>query len=214
MTARLPERILLAYGFYCRFFICLQNLCLIKTGQFGLEGVGKMIDIHTHILTIDDGPKTIGESLIMLRIAKDQGVSKMVATPHYIRDGNDKKAYFFKPNELKEHINKLTKIMDKEKINIDIIPGAEVYYHDKLGKDIAEGLITMINGSRYFLLELPSKIIPLHLINVLYDLYHLGVKPIIAHPERNLKIMKDPNILYTLIKKRVDSIYAIYSFFS
>jgi len=160
-----------------------------------------MIDLHSHILTIDDGPDSIGEAIVMLKMAEEQGVSKMVATPHYVKDGNNKKGYFFMPNEITEYVANLKGIMKEENINIDLLTGSEVYYHDRLGKDIDDGLITMINGSRYFLLELPSNKIPTHLINILYDLYHLGVKPIIAHPERNLEIMRDPNSLHELIKK-------------
>lgn len=160
-----------------------------------------MIDLHSHILTIDDGPETIGEAVVMLKIAEEQGVSSMVATPHYVKNGASKKGYFFTPDEIKEHVSKINKIARKENIGIEILVGSEVYFHDSLGKDLEDGLITMINGSKYFLLELPSNRIPVHFINVLYDLYHLGVKPIIAHPERNSQIMKDPNILFEYIKK-------------
>ncbi len=160
-----------------------------------------MIDLHSHILTIDDGAESIGEAIVMLKIAEEQGVRKMVATPHYVKNGDNNKGYFFRPDEIAEHVVNLRSIIKEENINIDLLTGSEVYYHDRLGKDIDDGLITMINGSRYFLLELPSNKIPTHLINILYDLYHLGVKPIIAHPERNMEIMKNPNSLHDLIKK-------------
>lgn len=47
-----------------------------------------MIDIHNHILVdIDDGPKTIEKSIALLKQAKDEGVTSIVATPHHcIRD--------------------------------------------------------------------------------------------------------------------------------
>ncbi|MEJ6950193.1 tyrosine-protein phosphatase [Natronospora cellulosivora (SeqCode)] len=166
----------------------------------------KMIDIHSHILSVDDGAETVGEALVMLRIAQEQGVTQMVATPHYLKDSKSNRGAFIKPLEIKEEISKLQKVANKEKINIKILPGSEVYYHDQLGKDINDGLITMINGSKYFLLELPNGKIPMYLINVLYDCYHLNVKPILAHPERNLEIMDNPDILYNLLKK--DWLYA------
>lgn len=44
-----------------------------------------MIDIHCHILPdVDDGAKEIDESIKMARIAEENGISKIVATPHYI----------------------------------------------------------------------------------------------------------------------------------
>lgn len=44
-----------------------------------------MIDIHNHILVdIDDGPKTIEKSIALLKQAKDEGVTSIVATPHHL----------------------------------------------------------------------------------------------------------------------------------
>ena len=42
-----------------------------------------MIDIHAHILpAIDDGPKTIEESIEICKVAANDGIKKIVATPH------------------------------------------------------------------------------------------------------------------------------------
>ena len=42
-----------------------------------------MIDIHTHVLPgLDDGARTVEESLEMLRIAASSGTTDVVATPH------------------------------------------------------------------------------------------------------------------------------------
>ena len=42
-----------------------------------------MIDLHTHILpALDDGARTLDESLTMVRIAVDDGITCLVATPH------------------------------------------------------------------------------------------------------------------------------------
>ena len=42
-----------------------------------------MIDIHCHLLYgVDDGAKTIEESVAMLEAAKEQGISAMILTPH------------------------------------------------------------------------------------------------------------------------------------
>ena len=42
-----------------------------------------MIDIHAHILSaIDDGPETIEESIEICKVAANDGIKKIVATPH------------------------------------------------------------------------------------------------------------------------------------
>ena len=49
-----------------------------------------MIDIHNHILVdIDDGPKTIEKSIALLKQAKDEGVTSIVATPHHLHPRYD-----------------------------------------------------------------------------------------------------------------------------
>ena len=51
---------------------------------FDIEG-GRMIDFHSHVLPgIDDGSDCVEESLEMLHTAKNQGVSTMLATPHFL----------------------------------------------------------------------------------------------------------------------------------
>lgn len=50
---------------------------------FDIKG-GRMIDFHSHVLPgIDDGSDCVEESLEMLHTAKNQGVSTMLATPHF-----------------------------------------------------------------------------------------------------------------------------------
>jgi protein-tyrosine phosphatase len=42
-----------------------------------------MIDMHCHILpNIDDGAKSIDEAIGLVTLAVEQGISRMVATPH------------------------------------------------------------------------------------------------------------------------------------
>ena len=43
-----------------------------------------MIDIHSHILPcVDDGSESIEESLQLLQIMKEQGITAVIATPHF-----------------------------------------------------------------------------------------------------------------------------------
>ena len=51
--------------------------------------VTKMIDCHSHILPgVDDGFKTMEESLEQLKIAESEGITDIVLTPHYISESN------------------------------------------------------------------------------------------------------------------------------
>ena len=45
------------------------------------------IDIHSHVLhQIDDGSKTIEQSLEIIKEYKQMGFSDIILTPHYIED--------------------------------------------------------------------------------------------------------------------------------
>ena len=69
-----------------------------------------MIDIHTHVLpTIDDGPTTMTESLEMCRIAVNDGIKKIIATPHVQNEMYDLDA-----NKVLEKIHMLNQLVKQE----------------------------------------------------------------------------------------------------
>jgi protein-tyrosine phosphatase len=141
--------------------------------------MGSLIDIHCHILPgVDDGPKSHEESLEMLSIAQRDGISVIVATPHF-KDG----ACFRSLDELARTIDQL-----REKVDVpQIHPGADVEISKGLIKGLKDGVIPLINNRRYLLLELPAFSIPPleYLSNLFFKLRHMDVLPVITHPERN-----------------------------
>jgi len=159
-----------------------------------------LIDIHAHILPgSSDGPETLKEAISMLKEAEDSGISGMVATPRINVNKMIKDKYLLKQKKILKKYNQLRDITKKKGINMDIYRGSIVNFYPSLGRDLDKELIPTINNSRYLLIEFPSKHIPEKCINVFYDLYHMGYKPIIAHPEHNYDIIKNPNILYDII---------------
>lgn len=156
-----------------------------------------MVDIHCHILpNIDDGPATIEESVNMARKAQANGIKVIIATPHYI-EGEGYTSYLYNQaisNNLKREL------LNKE-INIEIFLGNEVFITPYVLKLLDNDDITTINKTRYMLIELPMLDIPCYVEQIIFDLRLKGLYPIFAHPERNLKIIENPNILYDFIKK-------------
>ncbi|MEC9488874.1 MAG: CpsB/CapC family capsule biosynthesis tyrosine phosphatase [Halanaerobium sp.] len=151
-----------------------------------------MIDIHTHILPgVDDGPDSMEVSLKIVRAAREQGITKMVATPHYLEEG-----YQLTPEETGERVAKLQEAVDEAGVKVEILPGAEAYLTADLGKRVQDGLVTPINHSRYILVEFPMTYVPAYVNNVFYDLKIMGYTPIICHPERYSPIREKPDYLY------------------
>ena len=78
-----------------------------------------MIDIHTHILpTIDDGPTLVQESLEMCRIAGNDGIKKIIATPH-VQNG----LYDLDANKVLEMTHMLNQLLKQEEPDLVIFPG-------------------------------------------------------------------------------------------
>lgn len=155
------------------------------------------IDIHSHILPgVDDGSKSLEESVEMARLFLENGTKKVFATPHYIENSKMDSLYDTNKKQYKLLVDELK----RQEIDLEVYLGNEVYMCLEILEFIQEGRISTMNGSRYVLIEFPMYDIPIYSEDVLYSLIVNGYVPIIAHPERNLKIGEDPNILYEYIE--------------
>lgn len=154
-----------------------------------------MIDIHSHILPgIDDGAKSMESTLSMLQIAKESGTEYIFATPHYypgIYDNDFEKTKYM--------VDKINGIVTKNAIDIKVLPGQEIYIHKNTLMHYKQGLINGLNGSKYILLELPMDKLPALVLDTIYELGILGVRTIIAHPERYNYIIEKPSRVNRLL---------------
>ena len=140
-----------------------------------------MFDIHSHILpAVDDGAKTPEESIALLEALKSQGVTDVMATPHFY-------PYEHNLTEFKEitesAYGKLLKSI-KGKGLPKVHLGCEILYFDGLAcsEDIKEFCLA---GSKYILIELTDKCITdTFFENMLYLKNNTDIIPIIAHVER------------------------------
>ena len=158
-----------------------------------------MVDFHSHIIHgIDDGAKSLDMSLEMLKISESEGLEYICATPHFITE-----EFEIFSNDYNDKLNKLILSAREENLNIKILSGLEIYMHPNLPKLYKEKKIWGINDSKYLLIELPMGQFPRYTEDVFYELMLLGASPILAHPERNFKIMKDHNLIINLIQQGV-----------
>jgi protein-tyrosine phosphatase len=156
-----------------------------------------MIDIHSHILPeIDDGSKDMEMSLSMARLYVQNGFERVIATSHYFGEGKGPQL-----EELGKSKSELEDMLDREGIDIRIELGNELYLSPDILESIRTGKALSLAGSRYVLIEMPANEVPEYTEDILYELQIKGYIPIIAHPERNSEIVRNPNILYTLIEK-------------
>ena len=148
-----------------------------------------MKDLHSHIIFgIDDGSKSIEESIQLLKCASDQGITDLMCTPHYM----DETEYVCNN---KEKLNRLKQLKDKirdENININLYLGNEVFYTNKFLDLLNNDEIYTLNNSKYILFEFPLNNQVHHTREVLFELINKGYIPILAHPERYAFLKKHP----------------------
>lgn len=157
------------------------------------------IDIHSHIIPgVDDGAKDEAMALKMLKIAHDCGTRHIIATPHYFF-GNT--SYEFA--DIKEKCEHLNNIAKNAGLNITVHPGCEVFITLELAELYEQGLIGTLAESGCMLVEFPMMSIPPYIDNVLYNLQLKGITPIIAHPECNIEIQENPELMEAYIEKGI-----------
>lgn len=155
-----------------------------------------MIDVHAHIIFgVDDGAKTIEQSIEMLQEAKQVGFDKIIVTPHYMEE------YYEADKELVRE--RLGQIQEQTAGLITLYQGNEIYITNHINSLLDEEKASTLNDSRYVLFELPINAEPLNITEVVYQILEEGRIPVLAHPERYPYIQKDPNKLIPLIEDGV-----------
>lgn len=155
-----------------------------------------MIDIHCHILPeVDDGSRSLNESIEMAMIAKEQGIKKIINTSHYHPDFSYKKG-----EELLKELNDFNNVLKENMIDIEVLIGNEIYYTQDLIKQIDELDFYTLNNSRYLLIEFPPTNFPKDLCNIVYELKERSYIPVFAHVERYIEVQENPDLIYEAIK--------------
>ena len=140
-----------------------------------------MIDLHTHILPgVDDGVKTMDDAVEFARVASADGVSTIVATPHY-RDG-----FFLNARpEVLAGVEALNTRLRTEKIPILVLPGAEIHISaDLVARVQSRHAPTLADNGRTVLFELSMMQYPVDLENLVFQMRLAGLQVLFAHPER------------------------------
>lgn len=157
-----------------------------------------MTDLHTHILPgMDDGAHDADESLAMLRMERDQGVTAVVLTPHFYFERESVRHFLERREKALRVLNaRLQELPKEERDSLPrMIPGAEVAWHPELC-ECGELTSLCIGDTKNILLELPFVPWSGRMFNYLYDLIgQTGVNPVIAHLERYMKQQKSQQLM-------------------
>lgn len=148
-------------------------------------------DLHCHILPgIDDGSKSMEESLEILKQAEKEGVTDIIFTPHYIENTR----YNCNNKNKKALLEEVKEACKKENININLYLGNENYISEHFVELMKKQEITTLNNTRYLLFEFPLNQMYQNSKEILYELVTMGCVPILAHPERYKEFQKHPEL--------------------
>lgn len=155
-----------------------------------------MIDLHSHILRgIDDGARSLGDSLEIARAAVADGITVIAATPH-VRDDWPTHA-----GVMEYRVAELTAELEQAAIALEVRRGGEIAVEWLARLSVDELRRFGLGGNpRYLLVEMPYYGWPLALADRLYSLRASGITPVLAHPERNAEVQAHPDRLRPLVE--------------
>lgn len=154
-----------------------------------------MIDIHNHMIYgVDDGSKSIEESIDILRDLSNNGITDIILTPHFIPDT---KYVSPKLNNIVKY-KKLKQELDSNNININLYIGNEIYIDKNIYNYIMNNQMCSLNNTNYILVELPMSGEYADYQDIFNNLISLGFTIILAHPERYISVQGNFNIIYEL----------------
>jgi len=99
-------------------------------------------------------------------------------------------------------VERLNNCLAEERLDLRILPGADVHVNYNVLDLIREGKAMTVNDNgKYILLEFPHQLVPPRIPELVFQLKLQGITPIFTHPERNSIIQRDVNIMVQLVEQ-------------
>jgi protein-tyrosine phosphatase len=136
-------------------------------------------DVHSHFIPgIDDGAKTMEDSIQMIGEMYELGYRKVITTPHIMGD-----FYRNTPEIILEGLEKVRTALKEANIPMVVEAAAEYYLDYDLERKLDEGKL-MTFGNNNLLFEVSYLNAPENLFHFIFRLQTMGYQPVLAHPER------------------------------
>lgn len=151
-----------------------------------------MIDIHCHALYgVDDGAKSLEESLSMIRQAKSQGTEAVILTPHY-RHG----MFRYPVEQILEHFDRLKH--QAESLGVELYLGCEYHVNSRIIEALQTSPCFLLAGGDHVLTEYSFDTEYSYIYGQTKKLISYGYIPVIAHIERYDCFLKKPKLCLEL----------------
>jgi protein-tyrosine phosphatase len=145
------------------------------------------VDMHSHLLPgIDDGVKTIEESVQIISYFRDLGYRKLITTPHVMSD-----VYRNTPAVINEKLKAVQSALAQNRIDITLEAAAEYYLDETLMASLNADEPLLSFGKKYLLFETSFINEPFFLKEFIFLATAKGYRPVLAHPERYMYLNSD-----------------------
>lgn len=169
-------------------------------------------DVHSHFLFgIDDGAKTIGDSVQMISIMHELGYKKVITTPHIMSD-----FYRNTPAIILGKLEEVRAALKQAGVPIEVEAAAEYYLDFDFERKLSEEKLLTF-GRNYLLFEVSYMNPPDNLDHAIFKMQTSGYKPVLAHPERynfwhtNFKKYEELKDKGVLLQLNINSLTGYYS---
>lgn len=157
------------------------------------------VDMHSHLIPgIDDGSKSMEESITLIKRLKGYGLRKLITTPHVMSE-----YYKNSPETIMPGLARLKEALLEDNIDIEVEAAAEYFIDEMLMEKLKNGEKLLTIGENLVLVETGFMSKPLMLKEIFFDMEMHGYKPVLAHPERYQYLIQDKDFLYELIDRDI-----------
>ncbi len=140
------------------------------------------VDMHSHLLpALDDGLKTMEDTVSFISRLHDLGYGKLICTPHIIADLHPNS-----PDTILPRLEEVRAALKEAGIPVQIDAAAEYMVDTDFENSIKNGSPLLTIKDKYILIEMSYVAPSPNMEQVIFQLNMKGLKPIVAHPERYL----------------------------
>lgn len=144
---------------------------------FDLSLIG--VDMHSHLIPgIDDGSRSMDETIAMMAKFENLGYKKLITTPHIMNE-----VYPNTPEIIQEGLKHVQQVAEGLGLAIQIEAAAEYYFDDSVIEKVKNGTLLSF-GDRYVLVEFSFHSAPIFEDSLFFEMQLANYKPILAHFER------------------------------
>ncbi|NJM25634.1 MAG: capsular biosynthesis protein [Bacteroidia bacterium] len=156
-------------------------------------------DVHSHLLPgLDDGVKTLEESLALISTFRSLGYRKLITTPHVMSD-----AYRNTSDDILGALHTVRSAVAEKSIHIDLQAAAEYYLEEDFFRRVESGEKVLTFGNNLLLFETNFMTEPLNLKEFIFIAHTKGYKLVLAHPERYVYMHNDLAKMEDLLNRGV-----------